>query len=348
MHKLWILSRNYLFLWCFLSTGLHAQNQAVILQYHHVATDTPAVTSLSPETFRLHMEYLELNGFSILRLEEVIAALRSRQTLPDKTAVITFDDGYLSVYEQAFPVLRDYGWPFTVFISAGLVSSNSRLYASWEQLREMGSFGATLANHTTSHPYFLDRDLSQDEKDWLDGIRTEIEQAERMILDETGQSHRLLAYPYGEYDPAIQALVAELGYVGIAQHSGPIGPDSDYTALPRFPFSGIYSSLNSFSTKVNSLAFNVRIVEPETPVTTEQSPQAVIQFDGDYRLDALACFNNDQPMSISEIDAESGQYRLSTDVRNTGRRFRYNCTAPGADGRYYWYSIPWVNPRIPE
>lgn len=320
---------------------------AVILQYHHVSTDTPPSTSLSEEDFRIHMEYLRDNGFAILPLERVLAALRAGDALPERAAVITFDDGYRSVYEVAWPLLREYGWPFTIFVTSGLVESNRELYATWDELREMGEAGATLANHTVSHPYMLQRLPGEDEAAWRERLSAEILDAEARIQRETGQSHRLLAYPYGEYDPAIQALVRELDFIGIGQQSGPINATSDFTALPRFPFSGIYVSMNTYPVKVNSLAFNLQEVLPPSPVTDQPSPAAELAFlPGPYDLARLACFNNDQPVSVEPV-AER-RYRVETQVVNTTRRFRYNCTAPGPGGRYFWYSIPWVNPAIAE
>lgn len=324
------------------------ESQAVMLQYHHIDTSTPPVTSISPADFRIHMEYLRDHGFTVLPLEQVVDALRDGTVLPDRSAVITFDDGYLSVYEDAWPVLRELDFPFTVFISAGLVSSNSSLYASWAQLREMGEHGATLANHSVSHPYLLQRRQGESEAQWLEGVEREIVEAERIILEETGQSHKLFAYPYGEYDPVIQELVRALGYTGIGQHSGPINAWSDFTALPRFPLSGIYASMNTFGIKMNSLAFKLRLASPDSPITGEVSPSAVLDFEGDYRFSALSCFNNNEPMRIQAVDEDEKLYRIETDERNTSRRFRYNCTLPGENGRYYWYSVPWINPAIAE
>lgn len=326
--------------------GRSSAQSAVILQYHHVSSSTPPVSSISPEDFRRHMAYLRDNDFNILPLEEVLERLQAGESLPAKSAVITFDDGYRSVYDEAFPILKENDWPFTLFISAGLVDGNSRLYASWDQLREMGEHGATLANHTMTHPYFLDRAPGQHRSEWLSGIRAEIEAAETLIEDETGQSHRLLAYPYGEYNPEIQSLLEEMNFIGLGQHSGPVSKSSDFTALPRFPFGGIYAGMNSFRVKVNSLAFDIREAQPRSPVTDEASPSAFIRFgEGDYNLEQLGCFNNDQPI---EVSAEDGGYRISTHIENSSRRFRYNCTAPGPGDRYYWYSIDWVNPDIPE
>jgi peptidoglycan/xylan/chitin deacetylase (PgdA/CDA1 family) len=323
-------------------------NQAVILQYHHVSSTTPRSTSVTADEFRQHMEYLRDNEFTVLPLQDVVAALRSGTTLPDKSAVITFDDGYISVYETAFPLLQQYGWPFTIFVPSGLIGSNAGLYASWDQLREMGNAGATLANHSVSHSYLLERLEGEDEDAWLSRIEQEIVQSEQQILQQTGQSHKLHAYPYGEYDLRIQQLVTRLGYIGIGQHSGPINATSDFTALPRFPFSGIYAPVRTYAAKVSSLAFKLKVIEPQEFITTETSPAVVIAFEGDYSFHALTCYDNDQPMQLTLLDEASRQYRLETEVKHTTRRFHYNCTAPGRDGRYYWYSVPWINPAIPD
>lgn len=325
-----------------------ADPQAVILQYHHISSTTPRSTSVTVEEFRLHMDYLRDNGFTVLPLESIVKALQQHMPLPEKAIAITFDDAYISVYTAAFPLLKQRGWPFTVFVPSGLVGTNPRLYVSWDQLREMGAAGATLANHSVTHGYFLGRIAGEDDTAWLARIEQEIIESEKQILQETGQSHKLHAYPFGEYNRAIEALVVRMGYVGLAQHSGPVNAASSFTALPRFPFSGVYAPLTSFVPKASSLPFNVRIAEPASPITDEQSPTAVLDFDGRYRLDALTCFNNDKTMEIALLDAGEQRYRISTPVQNKGRRFRYNCTAPGRDGRFYWFSVPWINPAIPD
>src|SRR5690606_17603133 len=108
------------------------------------------------EAFRTHLAYLRDNGFTVLRMEDVIKALQDGSPLPERSAVLTFDDAYVSVHDAALPVLREFGYPFTVFITAGLVGSNNRLYATWEQLRALADAGGTLANHSMTHPYMLE------------------------------------------------------------------------------------------------------------------------------------------------------------------------------------------------
>ena len=326
-----------------------SNSQAVILQYHHVSNETPPITSIAPQDFQRHMNYLFENNFNILPLEQILNSLINDEELPDYTAAITFDDAYLSVYTEAFPILKELNWPFSVFVTTGLVDTNSSLYANWTQLREMAAAGATIANHTVNHPYFLERQTNESESDWLQSITEEITAAEEKILQETGQSHRLIAYPYGEYEPRIQALVEELGYRGIAQHSGPINKHSDFSALPRFPLSGIYVSMNTFPNKVKSLAFTLDSITPSSPISAEPSPSIEIDFSNDMpSLNQLTCFNNGEVINIDVLDAESARVRVSTPIENSSRRFRYNCTAPGPDGRYYWYSVPWINPAVSE
>ncbi|MEY4643039.1 MAG: hypothetical protein RLZZ227_3033 [Pseudomonadota bacterium] len=319
---------------------------AVILQYHHVSTTTPRVTSVNADEFRQHLEYLRDEGFTVLRLEDIVRTLREGGVLPDRAAAITFDDGYLNNYTTAYPILREFGWPFTLFISAGLAGTNDALYMNWDQLREMAAHGATIANHGVEHSYLLERNTGEDAAAWLRRVEQEILAAEAEIEQQTGTSHRLFAYPFGEYDRVIQTLVARLGFVGIGQQSGPVNASSDFTALPRFPFSGSYAAMNTFATKVQSLAFDVKLLSPDSPVTNMQLPEAVLDFDGDYRFDALNCFNDNHPMQVEAEDMAEQRYRIRPLAANTTRRFRYNCTAPAREGRFYWYSIPWVNPAL--
>ena len=62
----------------------------------------------------------------------------------------------------------------------------------------------------------------------------------------------------------------------------------------------------------------------------------------------MTCFHNNERMQITVEDAEAQRYRLKSPTTSNTRRFHYNCTAPGRDGRYYWYSVLWINPAIPE
>lgn len=323
-----------------------AADGGAVLLYHHVAEDTPASTSTSPADFGSHLRHLADNGFSVMRLEAMVEALRAGRALPDRAVAITFDDGYASIYETAFPMLRGFGFPFTLFLSTAPVERGQSGYLSWAQVREMAAAGMTVANHTREHPYLLSRRDGESRERWLARRREDLLAAEAVIERETGQSHRLFAYPYGEYDPALKSLLEELDFTGFAQNSGAVGPGSDFLALPRFPLAGAYASLDTARVKFETLPFPVRVLEPVSPVTAERSPAAVLRFDpGDYDPERIACFAGGEPMAMEWLDRAAGVLRLRPGREMGGRRWHYTCTAPqrGSD-RFFWHSVQWIRP----
>ncbi len=321
-----------------------AAEHGVILLYHHVATDTPPSTSISPTDFRSQLEYLRDNDFSVIGLDTLIEALRNGKPVPDRAVAITFDDGYASIYSEAFPMLQSFGYPFTLFLSTDPINRSQANYMTWAQVRELSDAGVVIANHLIEHPYMLTRQEGETDQQWLQRQRVEILTAEETIANQTGQSHRYLAYPYGEFDPAIKSLLGELNFVGLAQNSGAVGYNSDFLALPRYPLASIYADLDSARTKLDTKAFNVSLLSPASPVTTVRNPPVTLQFDpGDYKLDQIGCFANSEPIPMTWLDKENGLVELRPDQEYPGRRWRYICTAPDPQSRrYYWYSVQWI------
>ncbi|MFV8817728.1 polysaccharide deacetylase family protein [Haliea sp. E17] len=328
---------------------------AVVLQYHHISDDTPASTSTSPARFAMHLDYLQDAQFNIVPLQELVDALRAGQPLPDRTAAITFDDGYISIYDTAWPLLRARGWPFTVFVNTEPHDQNRPLYMSWEQLRELKAAGATIANHGVSHPHLLERQSGEDQAAWLDRIGGEITVAQQRITAETGDSPRLFAYPYGEYDKDVLELVASLGYAGFGQQSGPLAVFSDLRVLPRFPFGGSFGDRQDFATKVNSLPMPlapgtepVLFRNPEGPALDDivldgdtTRPVLLLQFARAADAARVNCFVSGQGATPVQVEKERVLVQAVHPL--PPGRARYNCTAvSGQNGRFYWYSQPWI------
>ena len=333
-------------IWLSLAAVALADDSGVILLYHHVDSSTPPSTSISPADFRAHLQYLQDNEFSVLRLDDLVERLRAGEEVPARSVSITFDDGYISIYETAFPMLQEFGMPFTVFLSTEPIDNAQNNYMSWDQITQMSDAGVQIANHMVSHPYMLDRLGNESDSQWLARQRDELLQAEQTILEHTGQNHRYLAYPYGEFNLALKELLAEEGFTGFAQNSGAFNRTSDFLALPRYPLASIYANLETASTKLQSLAFNVELVEPLSPVTSEVSPPVSLRFaQGDYNVAQISCFANSQALTMNWLDQDNGLLRLEPKEEFTGRRWRYICTAPdpGSD-RYFWYSVQWINP----
>jgi peptidoglycan/xylan/chitin deacetylase (PgdA/CDA1 family) len=323
----------------------NAAQSAVILLYHHVAEDTPPSTSISPADFTAHLSYLRDNGYNVIALDQMIDGLRRGEDLPEKSVVITFDDGYSSIYSTAFPLLQSFDYPFTLFLSTEPIDNMQQNYMNWDQVREMANAGVIIANHMVDHPYMLERRENENDAQRLQRLRSDLLSAEQRIQEETGQSHRYLAYPYGEYDAQIKSLLQDLEFVGLAQNSGAVGADSDFLALPRFPLASIYANLDTASTKFSTLPFTVSQLQPASPVTANRSPSVTLKFEpGNYNLNQISCFANSEAIPMTWVNREEGIVELNPEQVFTGRRWRYICTAPDPESdRFYWYSVQWIN-----
>ena len=321
-----------------------AKDNAVILLYHHVSAQTPAVTSVSPEVFRQHLTYLAKHH-KVLPLQTIIDAINNKQPLPDKTVAITFDDGYDNIFENAHPLLKEFNFPYTVFINPPLIDSVS-YQLSWQQVKTMASEGASFANHGNYHDHLLAKQGQETDQQWLKRVLTNVEQAEQTLKQQLGYSLKYFAYPYGEFNVELKNALRERGYVGFAQISGAVASYSDKGALPRYPAAGIYSNLNSLATKLDTLAMPVSEVSPQNPVLS--LPTAAINFQfkvdtADLNLRQLACFVADKPIDISFKNNKVTVPFMP--VSKAGRQ-RINCTSPSIQdkGRYYWFSQPWFIP----
>lgn len=315
----------------------------VVLQYHHVSTETPPATSTAPERFAQHMAWLADNQYQVLSMSELLDLLHGKKALPDKAVVITFDDGYTSIYHAAWPVLRKYGWPFTVFINSQHHDEKNRQYMSWEQLREMAKAGVTIGNHSVSHAHMIRRQPGEKEADWLARSRGEIEGAQKRIDAELGRQLRVFAYPYGEHNRALESLLEEMGYIAFAQHSGAIAPFDSLRALPRFPFGGAYGDIKDFSLKASSLPMPIKkmaLLDEDgrsvpDPLVSAKTAKATLVIEGDIDfLKKISCFYIGEP---APAEIREGQLHVTTSKAIPSGRSKFNCTAPDK-GRFYWFS----------
>lgn len=327
-----------------------AADHAVILLYHHVASDTPPITSVTPEQFGRHLDYLQAHGFHVLPLAELVEKLTHGQPVPEKSVAITFDDAYRSVFSEAVPMLAKHHWPFTVFVSTDYIDHHYGNYMSWAQLRQLQALGGSIGDHSLSHPHMLRRLPGESEQAWQVRARHQIEGAEKRLQQELGVSAKMFAYPYGEFDPELQALVAKLGYYGFGQQSGAVGFDSDPTAIARFPLMGRYDDMKDFALRVTTRPLPVTLVDEKRtllPADVRQ-PRLTIQLGkGGFSNKGVRCYFEGAPMPMQWLDRKAGIFAIESTQPLPAGRSKYTCTAPARDGHgvYYWYSHPWIIPR---
>lgn len=321
----------------------------VVLQYHHVSDAAPQSTRVSPALFKKHMAFLAQNKFNVIAITALPQLLKKAQktgTLPDRSVIITFDDGYRSIYEGAWPELKKRGWPFTVFVNSQAHDQKNPAFMSWDQLRELAAGGAVIANHTDSHPYMIRQRSSESHKQWQQRRQQEIEFAQQRIRKEIGSAHMFYAHPYGEYDEALLQQLKQLGYLAFGQQSGPVAANSLPQALPRFPMGGNYGDMNDFQTKVFSMPFpRLQVIvttesgQPlKQPLLPDNQSRPVLQLISPMLnfADNVKCFASGQgPIPVKY---RGGSLQTQAPSPLGKGRSRYNCTAPAGGGRFYWYS----------
>ncbi|HET8902777.1 MAG TPA: polysaccharide deacetylase family protein [Saccharospirillum sp.] len=321
----------------------HATDSVNILVYHHVANDTPASTTISPAGFREHLQLLRDNDFTVVSLEDALAALRGDAdvNLPEKAVALTFDDAYENIHTNAFPLLKEFDVPFTVFVATDPIDQNFQEMMSWDQLRDLQEWGATITNHSRDHDYMVRHSPLDD--DWLESMVKNVNYAQNRLTNELGDTvPRWFAYPYGEYNKALKQALLDEGYVAFAQHSGGISANSDWGALPRFAAAGVYANPETLLTKLNSKPMPVNREALPDMLTSETRPSVTVEVtDMSDMSRSLNCF-----VDGSWVEAEwmaDTRFRVTAPEALSDGRHRFNCTSQARSGSFfYWFSQPWL------
>lgn len=146
------------------------------------------------------MAYLKDHDYQVIPISLVVNALKNGRLIPEKTAVITIDDGYLSVYSEAWPVLKFFSYPFTLFLNVEAINRKYKDFVTWDQVRELASAGVDIHDHTYSHHRLADRPEGMDDAAYRAWIAADLAKGSEILLKELGYRPRYLALPYGEYN----------------------------------------------------------------------------------------------------------------------------------------------------
>ncbi len=173
-----------------------------ILLYHHIANpEQPNRYYVPPETFDEQMAWLFNNGYTTIPISLLVSAINEGAELPAKPVVITFDDGDLDVYENAYPIMQKYGYSGVFYIISGWIDAKNMVTKA--QLGEMIADGWEIGSHSVSHI-----DLTQNG----DQLGYQIIGSKRDLEAALGVPVNTFAYPYGMISPAVADVVIRGGY----------------------------------------------------------------------------------------------------------------------------------------
>lgn len=327
------------FLAVLMSTGAaQAADWAVVLMYHRFGEDDYPSTNIRLDQFDAHIHTLKEMGVTVLPLGKIVDALNNGEELPDKTVAITIDDGYLSVYEEAWPRLKAAGFPFTIFASTNQLSGGRDDYMNWDQMKEMLDDGGVYVGHHGAAHAHLPR-LS------LDQVRDDILKANETFKEKLGFVPAIFAYPYGEYGSDIKSLISDLGFkAAFGQHSGVSYSGGDRFEYPRFPLNENYGNIGRLKLAAQAMPLRVRNVLPSDKILKVNPPNFGFTLDENYKnIHQLNCYSGNRISSLQRLGVNRIEVRLSQPY--APGRARINCTLPGPDGRYRWFGTLFYIPR---
>jgi peptidoglycan/xylan/chitin deacetylase (PgdA/CDA1 family) len=186
----------------------------MVLCYHRFE-ERPRDLVIKPADFEEQMQALKDNGFTVIGMQDFLAWRRGEKSIPPKSCIISLDDGWRSGYEVAWPILKKFGYPFTMFIYTNYVKGQS-VHAggqslSWDELEELRDAGVDIQCHTVSHSDLRKppKGSAESADEWL---RHELEDSKHLLEQKLGISVKALAYPYGNHNEKVRAAAMAAGY----------------------------------------------------------------------------------------------------------------------------------------
>lgn len=212
-----------------------------ILYYHSVDELEANEVIISPQKLKEELQYVLAQGYTPITLTEFNNYLVNNQPIPEKSIMITFDDGYMDNYTNAFPILKELGIKATIFLMT--VGVDEGYYLSSDQIKEMINYGIDIQSHTVNHLHL--NELSYDEQ------LAELKNSKEFIENITHREVIALAYPYGDYNnDSIRAAKAAGYTLCFTTNNGLASSESDYFQLERIYVSSNYN-LDYFAARLN-------------------------------------------------------------------------------------------------
>ena len=321
-----------------LSTSVtNAASSAVIIMYHRFGETNYPSTNITLEQFEKHITELSKKKYNVRHVKDIITAIKRGMDLPDRTVGITIDDGYRSIFTQAWPRLKKANLPFTVFIATDPIDRNSSNYMTWDQIRILKKNGVEIRAHTSSHNHMTS--TNNEDNHW------ELFNSNSRMAAEIDYVPNLFAYPFGEASTNNQKQVIEAGYkMAFGQHSGVVNESTNFNYIPRFSINENYGDLERLRLILNTLPLPVKDITPLNPLIKSQNPPdfgftVILPL---KNLNQLSCFSSHEGRVRTERLGQRIEIRMTKPFLKG--RTRINCTLPGPNKRWRWLGHLFVAP----
>jgi len=212
-----------------------------VLYYHSVKESADNEVTITPEMLRTQLKYIHNQGYVTLTTSDLKAYILNDSPVPEKSILITFDDGYMDNYYNAFPILKDFNMVATIFcITSDLDGS---YYLSKDAVREMSSYGIDIESHTVNHPHL--------NKMTYDKQLEELVKSKKTLEEITGKEINSIAYPFGDFNGDSVKAAKDAGYtLGFTTKLGLSDRSDNPLTLDRIYINSKYN-MNTFKELLN-------------------------------------------------------------------------------------------------
>jgi peptidoglycan/xylan/chitin deacetylase (PgdA/CDA1 family) len=192
--------------------GLKAEGyQTVpILVYHNFSKKRSDKTAVGQDDFEAQMKYLKQNGYHVVSIDQLFDFIDYKKQLPEKSIVITFDDAWRSIFDVALPILIKYGFTSTFFIYTDFIGGGKAM--TWKQIETLSKIGFDIQCQTKTHRNLAVPNKNESFKEYFESIEMEISYPKKLLKKKLNIDCKFLAYPYGETNNLVIALLKKHGY----------------------------------------------------------------------------------------------------------------------------------------
>jgi len=238
-------------------------SRVTILGYHEFSvTKPPTAMRLRTDKFREHMQALKDLKLPVISLEEFKAWKSGKATIPPRAVLITIDDGWKSVYSDAFPILKEFGYPFTLFLYKNYVDGGGRALTTG-MIREMQQHGCSIGSHSVSHPFpgTIKSHAKKGAAAYEKFLRREFGDSRSFLEQRFKKPVVTYAYPGGYVTEDMFPIGDEYGYhYFFTVKPGKIRRNSPNHTLARYIILGNYDQIFEMATSFHATGANTPLL----------------------------------------------------------------------------------------
>ncbi len=181
-----------------------------VLTYSKFSKNRPGKITVTEAAFEAQMKYLKENGYHVIPLVQLLDFLDYKIQLPQNSIVITIDEGWRSFYDIAFPILKKYDFPATLFIYTDFIGGGKAM--SWKQVKELSAKGIDIQCQTRTHRNLTALKGKESFNKYFKSLEMDIIYSKTVISEKLNKECNCLAYPYGKTNDLIIAMLKKHGY----------------------------------------------------------------------------------------------------------------------------------------